>query len=1251
MTAKLRVVALSALLACGVVAPAQTTDAVLSGSVTDPSGAPIPHALVSAQNISTGAENDTRTNQSGVYVFAALPPGTYRVTGDADGFRKAVFNNVELLVAAQITLNIAMTIGSTTDTVEVQATAGTELGYLTSSVGNVVTGRKVLELPLAGRNAFDLLSTQAGITGPNGGQNFSGARVGSLNVTVNGTNVQDNLLNSLFLTAVVSSMSVDRIEEFRVVTSPADAELGRGSGQIQVITRSGTNQFHGSLFNEHRDRSLTANTFFNNSRGQPRDLLIRNFFGGRIGGPVRKNRTFFSFFYEKRIERASTSVTRTVYTPAARQGLWRFFPGVRNGNANAAAPTVDLAGNPVKPAAATGDMQTVSVFGRDPNRLGPDTSGVVSKALALMALPNDYRFGDGLNTAGYTWNRPRPYNLYQYDIRLDHNFNIDHRLSYTYSYQTSDSTNFIAAQPYPGVPGGKSPNETITMALSLTSVLRSNLLNEFRFGLLRPTQTFASPFTGTSILPTANGASYLLALGLADSPIFPNVGDDPSSRISPVYQYSDTLSWLKGKHTFKGGADVRFVSSAGYDSFVVTPRVTLGSAALPVANINTIPGIGQNLGAATLLTDLAGSISFILQNFNSPGGKNPSFVPGLSRYQHIRQPEFSGFFKDDYKVTPHLTLNLGLRYEYYFVPVEETGKGLALAGGSGSIFGLSGTSFADMFQPFSQKGSLTTVLPVGPGTANPGKRYFQGDKNNFAPAVGLSWALPWFGENKTILRLGYGIGYERNPIFLVSTVSGQEPGYSSLSTFFKTSRYDLAGLTLPVPATIAPLAPVPLTDRNTPVFTFDDHLRTPYYQNFSASLQRSLNKSTVIEARYVGNKGTHLIQDANINEVNVLENGILDAFRVTQAGGNAPLLDKIFMGILGVDGRTVHGSDLVRANNLGMQGFLANNDVGGFAKFLSNTSNFTPGQNGGLLRRAGLPENFVVPSPQFSNANLTSNFGSSTYHSLQLELLKRFSSGWTLQANYTFSKALGNYEGEDAALGHSFRTYRDRSLDKTLLSFNRTHVWRANGVYELPFGPGKTFGRGTHGVVGRLIGGWQVGSIFSRSTGAPLGFGAAQAFNTFGSTPVALGDIPKDFGSVHRTGNGVVYFTGLQQVVDPSVANITNINGIRQQSGLRAIADPSGKLLLVNPAPGQLGTLSLRSIDGPGSFRLDVNLIKRFQIRERIEFYVRADAVDVTNTPTFSNPTLDINSLNFGRITTTVDGTNRVIVVSGRLTF
>ncbi|HJZ97550.1 MAG TPA: carboxypeptidase regulatory-like domain-containing protein, partial [Candidatus Solibacter sp.] len=932
----------------------QNPGASVSGTVTDPAGAVVPAAHVEARNVVTGIVSATVTNEAGVYVFATLNPGLYQVTAEHPGFQKYSLSDLNLEVGAKLSVNINLKVGATTDTVEVRAGAAQEVAYATSSVGAVINAQRILELPIAGRNALDLLKTQPGVSGPNGGQNFSGARSGSLNVTIDGTNVQDNLLNALTYTNVATSISVDRVEEFRVVTSPADAELGRGSGQIMAITRSGGNAFHGSLFNEHRDRSLNANSFFNNLRAQPRDRLIRNFFGGRIGGPVKKNRTFFNFFYEERLERFSQTVTSTVLTSTARQGLWRFYPGVRNGNANAAVPTVDLNGNPVIPIGATGDLQAVSVFGRDPNRPSIDPSGAVQSQLALMPLPNDFRAGDGLNTAGYTWNRARPYDFNQFDVRIDHQFTAKHRASFVYSEQGSQSTNFIGAQRYPTVPGGQSPNSTTAQSFTLTSVLRPNLLGEFHAGVFRPKQTYNSPWivAGTGVLPRIGNQPYLLGMSLANSPINTSVGDDPSTRTSPVYQAGESVSWIKGRHNFKGGFEVRYVSSAGYDTFNTMPRVALGAGAVPVQNITTIPGLGQNTGAQTLLTDLAGSVNSVTQVFNSSVGANAAFLPGLTRYQHIRAPEYSGFFKDDFHVSPSLTLNLGIRYELYAVPVENTGRGAALQGGSAGIFGISGSDFGALFHPGVTAGSLTTVRPIGPGTANPDEHYFAGDHNNFGPAVGLAWTLPWLGRNKTVLRAGYGIGYERNPLFLFSTVSGQEPGYSTIAALVPSTRTDLTNLKLPLTPAVAPLAPVGFTDRTSSVFSFDSHLRTPYYQNFSVSLSRELSPNTLLDLRWVGNKGTKLIQDANINEVNAVENGILNAFQITQRGGNAPLFDTIFAGISGV-GSTITGSDLVRSPNGGMQGFLANNDVGGFANFLNTTTQIT-GQPGGLLRRVGL---------------------------------------------------------------------------------------------------------------------------------------------------------------------------------------------------------------------------------------------------------------------------------------------------------
>jgi len=1242
---------------------AQSTDGVISGSVSDASGSLVSGATVTAANSRTGILQRTTTNESGVYIFQAVQPGDYQIACEQPGFRRVLYAQVLIEVGARINLDFKLEIGNTAETVEVRASAADlQLGYLTSSVGSVITGRKILELPLTSRNAYDLVSTQAGVQG----DNFAGNRSGSINFTLDGVNQQDNLLNGAGFAQIASTITVDRIEEFRVIVSPTDAELGRGSGQIQAVTRGGTNRYTGAVFHQHRNTVLNANTWFNNQRGNdartgapisPRNILLQNYFGGRIGGPVRKNKTFFNFNYERRYQRARNSVNSTVYTDTARRGLFRYFPNARNANALASIPTVDLQGNPVRPPGA-GELQSVNVFGRDPLRPAADPSGVIQKQMALMPLPNHFMAGDGLNTAGYSWIRGVPIDFEEYDVRLDHNFNEKHRATFIFGSQAYDSLNVTGPQALPGSPAGRGPNDTKTYSLTFISLLRPSLLNEVRAGIFRPAQRLMAPWEngGTSTLPTSasGGNPYLVSFNLVTSPLYPAITADPSFRITPVYQYSDTLSYTRGKHSIKGGAEVRFVSSAGYDANLVMARATLGAGAVPTQVFQTLPGIGQNLGSVQqLLYELAGSLNGASQAFHSPGGSNPQFVPGENKQRNWRQPEMSWFLKDDFRLHRDFTLNIGLRYEWYAVPHEAQGKGLALAGGAAGVFGITGSSFADMFQPARQAGSLTRIIPVGPGTANPGARLYSNDWNNLAPSAGISWSLPWLGKNKTVLRAGYGIGYERPPIYLVHDVSGGQPGYLTAPTFLSASLISTANFKLPLTPTGKPLDLIPVTDRTQTVNTYDDNLRTPYIQNFNLSLQRAIGKDFVLDVRYVGSKATRLVRQANINEANIFENGILEAFRITQAGGTAPLFNTIFQGMnipgLGVvDGVRLTGSEVLRQNPT-TQGALVNNNPGSIASYLSNSNQFT-GQNGGLLRRVGLAENFVFPNPQFAAATLTSNFASSTYHSLQVELSKRFAQGWLFQGNYTWSKTLGEEEGDAIDLSGNFRTLRNRAIDKKLLSYHRTHTVRINSIWELPFGPGRTWFASRKGIAGRILEGWQTGGIFNVFSGSPIGFSAVSSFNNFGAnTPVAVTDISKSLGKVEKTGNGVIYFSGLRSIPDPYLSNITADAGLRSRSTMLALADSSGRLLVRNPAPGELGSLAPRFLEGPGSFRLDINLIKRIKITERYEFLLRADAENITNKPQFSNPNTDINSLNFGRITGA--GGNRIIVVSGRLNF
>jgi Carboxypeptidase regulatory-like domain len=1234
---------------------AQSTFATVTGTVTDSSGAIVPGASVIAENTKTGVKTTVTTNDSGIYLFASLMPGDYRVTAEKTGFRRTVYNEVDLELSARLTIDFSLEIGQLNEqVVEINAAVDSRLSLGASSVGGVLNDKRVQDLPLPGRNALDLVLTQGGLVG----DNFSGARIGTLNIQRDGINVMDQRINSGVSSTIFNS--VDLVEEVRVVTSPADAEFGRGSGQVQILTRSGTNQFHGSAFEAHRNTALNANSWFNNQRGRdangeeisPREVLIRNQFGGRLGGPIWKNKSFFHVLYEGQRIASKSTVTRTVFTETGRRGLFRFYPGVQNANAIAAVPTVDLNGNPIKPATATGDLQTVNLFTRDPNR--PALNSTVQSQLASMPLPNNFRAGDGLNTAGFTWNVPASQDFNHFSLKLDHIINEANRLAFSFTREGGLNKNGFLPQVFPDSPGGNNSSRDYLYSLSLTTTLRPNLLNEFRYGALRPKVRFNAPWevAGLDSLPQANGQPYVINFATITDPI--DQSNDPQGRISPFYQFADTVTWQKGRHSFKGGAEVRFVSTNGFNSFTVLPRANIGSGGAAVQNVNNIPGIGANNGTATnILNNLAGSLTSVDQAFNSPGGQNPVFLAGEGKQRTWRQREFSWFFKDDLKATRNLTLNLGLRYEFYGVPYEANGKTVGLVGGSQSIFGISGTSFNDIFKPGALNGSMTNLEQVGKNSINEKTKLYNNDLNNFAPAVGLSWAIPWFGQNKTVLRAGYGIGYERNSLRILDVLAGDQPGLRAVTTFTQSAFLGISGVALPLTPVGAPLATVPLTDRTQIVRVYDTNLRTPYVQNWSVVVQRELFKDSVFEARYVGNKGTKLVRGFDVNEVNIFNTGILEAFKAVQAGGSHPLLEQIFKGLnLGsgtINGTTVTAGASLRSNN-NTRDFFAFGDVGGFASFLNSTTNFTNVQ-GGLLRRGGLPENFILANPQFASARLTGNSASSTYHSLQLDFNKRFSRGLLVQANYTYSKALGEEEGADQEMVDSYRTLTDLSVEKRRLSFDVTHVFRSSGVYELPFGPGRKFLSSSRGFISRMVERWQVGAIYNVFSGSPITVSAARSsLNQFtDNTPRLVGDLSKGFGNVKIGPNGVTYFDGLQQVTDPAVAGLTAQQGLQARSTLRAIADASGNLILINPPPGTLGTLAARYLQGPGSFRLDLNVVKRFRISESKNFELRADFIDALNSPQWGSPNTDINSLNFGNITGA--GGNRIIVIGVRLNF
>ncbi len=1307
---------------------AQTSNATLGGTASDATGALIPGVTITATNTATGSVNTALTNEAGAYQFASLQTGTYKVTAELSGFQTLTYNEVALGVSQQVRLNFRLQVGSIAQSVEVTAAADTSIATTSSSIGTVLPDYKVRDLPLGGRNVLDLLRTTSGVSNAISGTTandgatagdtgyFAGGRLSAVNTTRDGFVVSDGRYNHGAFS--VTYTSPDLVEEVRVITAPVDAEVGRGSGQVQMVTRSGTNQLRGSVFWNNRNSALDASNWFNNFNGIPKDYENRNQYGARLGGPIIKNKTFFFFLVDEQRDVLKQTFVGTVLTPQARLGLFRFFPGADNQNATQNNPTVDRNGNPVRPASATGDLQSFSVFGRDTFRPGYDPTGFIQNViLARMPQPNDYTIGDGLNTAGIRWTRRiggldnadgstfDQTNRDQFNMRLDHNINSNHKLSVVYTWERGLNNTIQAGIPFwPGGYSGANDKWPKVLNTSLVSTLSSSVVNELRIGYKVTKQTSWAPWyvgkdylknekaepgpdgkDAFAVVPKLNGIPYQPVTTLFPENIVKwntNAGTNRFNN-SPQYSFGDTFSWTKGAHAFKVGGEWRYGWTLGANE-VMTPQAILGAGGVPVQNIDNvaIPFLSANnqTTARNVLTDLSGSVGSVTQAFDVRDSADRVFR-GISdglilKLRDFRGTEASGFFKDNWKVRADLTLNLGIHWEWFGVPWESHGLLGFPVGGDKGLCGIT-------------CGALTTAEFVGKHSTQPNRTLYNDDWNNFAPAVGFSWALPWFGKDKTVLRAGYGWSYTGRPISgansgnSITGVAGGLPGTfggvgNGPLTFTSANYLSLANLTLPIPQQFPVLGPIPIDGgRQDTLAMYDTNRRSPYIQNFNFGIQREIARQLTLDIAYIGTKGTRLWGGIPLNTVDIFKNQFLDAFNVTRTGGNAKLFDDMLRGInipgAGVvNGTTVSGSAALRAYTA-TRAFIANGSVGQLADFLNRSRNIT-NRGGGFVRNSGLfPENFFVLNPQFNGVMSYGSGGSSTYHSLEVQVTKSLSQGLTAQTTYTWSRSLGDNDGD------FFVDYRDpgnRGLNKAVLGFHRTHAIQSNGTWELPFGPNRLFLNNAPGFVHRLVERWQLGGIFNWISGAPLNITApiatiTQPFSTTGAgappactvcTPNVVGDFPKGSGQVTKVANGVIYFPGIQQITDPSIASVSPLNALNGAFSNKAIADSQGRLLLVNPAPGQIGNLGLKWVEGPPTVGFDMNLIKRVRLAETKEFEFRVDAVNVLNHAIFGNPNLNINSIGsgtgtgvggtdtaFGRITTA--GGNRRFTIGARLNF
>lgn len=1212
----------------------QAGNASVAGFAQDPSGAYIPGVSVTATNTQTGVATTAVTNESGSYNIPSLLPGTYRLSAELPGFKTRVFNDVQLGSSTTGRYNFVLEVGAVSESVEVTAERTSLIAESSPTIGQVLPEKQVRDLPLVTNNVLDLMKTMPGVRGGiySSTTTFAGISASAVNTTRDGLSVQEG--RYAYGVGSTTLINPDMVGEFRVILAPVDAETGRGNGQVQILTRSGTNQFHGSGVWNIRNSALDANTWSNNKqvvRGvwtpSPTNWQNEHEYSINVGGPIKKNKTFFFFLWDQQIERDRTQMRPVVLTDCARNGIFRYWEGYQNGNlnqvtsglatANPIIQSVDSFGNPLKPATSpngspySGQLRYFSVFGPllntpakpdcsdalvqqgspwDANRPSMDPAGYTQRYLNYMPHANVFDGGDGLNTAIHQWqfgahgtgDLNTAYGIsfladhHQENLKIDHIFNARHKIAVNGSYQVIPNDYIPVSGPTVQWPGGylsKTLRKPRVLTANLTSTLSSSLLNEARYGyranwhyvwapwevpneadrkvplsfMLNGSNGVPIVYNPATIASTATNGGTLTTVSFTCA-----TGCAQQGNYSPLFEYADTLSWTKGRHGFKGGVDVRISFTKGFETPTAPiPKALGGAGNNPNGSFvaSRFPGLvqGNQTTANSLLYFLAGSLNNAQMYYHIYDSQNPqwnSFLDHTRKLTFAHQNDWSMFFKDDWKVHPTFTLNLGVRYEFYGAPYEDRGLTPTPVGGGLAMLGVSGRSFDSWLRPDNpvDLSKLMQIELVGPNSPNPGRGLYRNDWNNFGPAVGFAWQLPWFGKGKTNVRGGYQVTYAK-PGNLANLVNGVflNPGFSNLAQSsgpLDGSYFDLRNLASFVPITplTQPLQPIPLTKPNQAISAFDYNFTSPYIQNLTLSVTRDLTRDISVDVRYIGTRGLKLDGSWDLNIPNVFYNPkLFDALERTRRGENVDLFDQMFLGlnlnpgVTGCDqsnpsaacgpvnGTTMRGSQQLRLSTT-FRSALANGDYVTVANTL-NTFNgagtgaagtvssvagvpIVSGERGAVLKRANvgfnvpggnngtnIPTNIVVPAglfpsnwitanPQVSNANYYTNTGKSNYHSLQAQTTIRASRDLTFQGTYVWSRALG-------ISPTTYTNPAQRELDYNLAASHVTHDFRANGTVSLPFGPNQRLFRSAPGWLARTIEGWQTSFIINANTGNP----------------------------------------------------------------------------------------------------------------------------------------------------------------------
>lgn len=1194
------------------------------GTVRDASGAVIPNADLVLIDTNTGNIAETKSGSDGGFVFPNLQPGTYTLTATAPGFTPVTLPKVEVQTSRSTDVSVRFDVAGVTEQVQVEGRVAV-VETTSTTIASTVSNEQIAKLPLGGRNIleFSLLVPGAASSAGSRFSEYNGLPGGAINISLDGINNNSQRFRSGGTSFFVfAPVRLGAIEEVTISTAGLGADAGaEGAVQVQFVTKRGSNTFRGQVFDQIRNEKLNANTPFNSARNIPKNRLRQHEYGANIGGPIIKNKLFFFGNYEQVYAPGESTLTRTVLSAEAQQGIFRYTA------TDNSVRTINLL-----------DLARANGF-----------SGTIDPFVAAQFQVVNGSLSQG-NVA--------PTNLIQRSFSFidQNNPNANIYPTTRVDYQATSSLAFrgilnlhwrdLPRRPqYPGLPAVSNGFTSTYYILSTGAdwTIRKNLFNQLSIGAQSNFEEFR-PGNTLAIYEPQGGRRVILPL--IDSPQI--TGDQmPIPRNNPVYNVSNTLTWLQGKHTFTFGGTFRRTTM--YESIGGAPyQVNLGIASGdPVSGIfSTIPGVrAADLGTAqALYALLTGRISGAsgtnaLDENTGQYGLNPAFRREAQNVGGV-------FAQDQWRLTPRLTMNYGLRWE---LSGAATNPNEVYS--SATPEDLLGPSTAP-FQPGTLNGIADPQIYLRP-------KPYKSDLFNFAPNAGLAWNPEqrdgWLGKllGQAVYRGNVGVNYYDEGLINFQTAAGNGPGLLQSLTL-NPGMPGFAPGSLTLQSTLPPFAVSP-TEFAFPVpmsrFTFarghstiDPDIRTPYVVNWTIGYQRELWGGAALEARYVGNRGNNLWRSYNLNEVNIVENGFLQEFtraqrnlQINQANGLTgfannglsgqaalPIFDAAF-GSRGGQGALAPASGYTNGNFVtllqqGQAGRLANT-LGGTPIYLCRMvgSALPACNNLGYNAGGAYPINLFQANPFAAGAltRILTDESQSKYHGLQLQFRQRSRFGLTMTANYTYGKARTDRFADSASSERDYITLRDKSLDWGPTVYDVRHIFQSYWTYELPIGRDRRVGI-NNAILNSIVGGWSINGIFRAQSGRPFLLTSGRS-------------------TVNQTDAGVV-LNGISTKDLQKMVNVrpgANGNVFFFDEGLIGPDGRANTALLAPPTTaGERGQYVF--LYGPGLWNIDLGLAKRFATPGGTSVAVEGLFINAFNHPNYlvggtGGATHSIDSTTFGQ--------------------